>query len=109
MIVEYVKRRQAVIRRGEARGPSRSWICRPGTGATRGWLGESKAVEVSWYSRLRNLMRNALKREVSMRDMDATDDYPTPTLLTLVPGVLRLRYGVISTVGNYREQNEDNY
>jgi len=44
-----------------------------------------------------------------MRDLDATDDYPTTTLLTLVPGVLRLRYGVISTVGNYREQNEDNY
>jgi protein phosphatase len=44
-----------------------------------------------------------------MRDLDATDDYPTPTLLTLVPGMLRLRYGVISTVGNYREQNEDNY
>lgn len=44
-----------------------------------------------------------------MRDLDATDDYPTPTLLTLVPGMMRLRYGVISTVGNYREQNEDNY
>jgi protein phosphatase len=44
-----------------------------------------------------------------MRDLDATDDYPTPTLLTLVPGALLLKYGVISTVGNYREQNEDNY
>ncbi len=44
-----------------------------------------------------------------MRDLDATDDYPTPTLLTLIPGALRLRYGVVSTVGNYREQNEDNY
>ena len=40
---------------------------------------------------------------------DATDDYPTPTLLTLVPGALRLRFGVVSVVGNYREQNEDNY
>jgi serine/threonine protein phosphatase PrpC len=67
---------------------------------------------VSWYSRLRNLwnlLRNALKREVAMRDLDATDDYPTPSLLTLVPGMLKLRYGVISTVGNYREQNEDNF
>ena len=44
-----------------------------------------------------------------MRDLDATDDYPTPTLLTLVPGALRLRFGVVSIVGNYREQNEDNY
>ena len=44
-----------------------------------------------------------------MRDLDATDDYPTPNLLTLVPGALRLRFGVVSIVGNYREQNEDNY
>jgi protein phosphatase len=44
-----------------------------------------------------------------MRDLDATDDYPTPALLTLVPGALRLRFGVVSVVGNYREQNEDNY
>ena len=44
-----------------------------------------------------------------MRDLDATDDFPTPTLLTLVPGALRLRFGVVSIVGNYREQNEDNY
>ena len=29
--------------------------------------------------------------------------------LTLVPGVLRLRVGVVSTVGNYREHNEDNF
>jgi protein phosphatase len=54
-------------------------------------------------------MQNALKREVPMRDLDATDDYPSPTLLTLVPGVLRLRFGVVSDVGRYREQNEDNY
>ena len=71
--------------------------------------GEPKAVEVSWYSWLRNLFRNAKKREVPMRDLDATDDYPTPTLLTLIPGALRLRFGVVSIVGNYREQNEDNY
>ena len=44
-----------------------------------------------------------------MRDLNATDDYPTPALFTLLPGMLRLRYGVISTVGNYRPQNEDNY
>src|SRR5262249_30340974 len=29
--------------------------------------------------------------------------------LTLLPGALRLRFGVVSTVGNYREQNEDNF
>jgi protein phosphatase len=79
-----------------------------------GWSpGEPKAVEVSWYSWWSNLLRNLFpstqKREVPMRDLDATDDYPTPTLLTLVPGALKLRFGVVSIVGNYREQNEDNY
>ena len=44
-----------------------------------------------------------------MRDLDATDDYPTPASLTLAPGAMRLRFGVVSIVGNYREQNEDNY
>ena len=60
-------------------------------GATGRSPGEPKAVEVSWYSRLRNLVRNALKGEVPMRDRDATDDYPTSTLLSLDPGALRLR------------------
>jgi PPM family protein phosphatase len=92
--------------------PARNQVV-PGTSAA-GWSpGEPKAVEVSWYSWLwnlfRNLFRNTQKREVPMRDLDATDDYPTPTLLTLVPGALRLRSGVVSIVGNYREQNEDNY
>jgi serine/threonine protein phosphatase PrpC len=64
---------------------------------------------VSWYSWFRNLWRNLFKREVPMRDLDATDDYPTPNLVTVFPGKLRLRFGVISTVGNYREQNEDNF
>jgi PPM family protein phosphatase len=71
---------------------------------------------VSWYSRLRNLIQrlrdliqNAFERKVPMRDPDATDEYNSPTLLTLVPGMLRLRYGVISTTGKYRPQNEDNY
>ena len=55
------------------------------------------------------MLGDVIELSVVVRDLDATDDFPTPTLLTLVPGVLRLRYGVVSTVGNYREQNEDNY
>jgi protein phosphatase len=81
----------------------------PQISAAGGWSGDSKAVEVSWYSWLRNLFRNTKKREVPVRDLDVTAEYPTPSLLTLVPGVLLLKYGVVSTVGNYREQNEDNY
>jgi len=116
MIVEYAERRQAVVLQGSGLGLARSWICGHKNERDRGSPGESKAVEVSWYSRLRNLVRNALKlvrnalkREVPMRDLNATDEYPTPNLLTLFPGMLKLRFGVISTVGNYREQNEDNF
>ncbi|MEJ7638268.1 MAG: hypothetical protein WKF75_09910 [Singulisphaera sp.] len=29
--------------------------------------------------------------------------------MSLIPGVLKLRVGVVSTVGNYREHNEDNF
>ncbi|MCA1684931.1 MAG: protein phosphatase 2C domain-containing protein [Planctomycetia bacterium] len=44
-----------------------------------------------------------------MRDGGATAEHPTLSSLTLLPGALRLRVGVVSTVGNYREHNEDNY
>jgi protein phosphatase len=86
----------------------------PTTSATQRRPGESKPAG-SWYARFRTLMWNALKREVprkvTMRhpDVDAPGDCPTPTQPTLVAGALLLKYGVISTVGNYREQNEDNF
>ena len=39
------------------------------------------------------------------RDPDATEEYPMPHF----QGDLKLRVGVISVVGNYRDHNEDNY
>ena len=41
--------------------------------------------------------------------MDATDEFATMSSLTLLPGQLKLKVGVVSVRGNYREHNEDNY
>ncbi|WP_406696858.1 protein phosphatase 2C domain-containing protein [Singulisphaera sp. Ch08] len=42
-------------------------------------------------------------------DLDATADHPTPPPLTVRSSGLKLLVGVVSTVGRYREHNEDNY
>jgi serine/threonine protein phosphatase PrpC len=55
------------------------------------------------------MMRNMLGKEGTPRDPDVTDEYPASSIISLVPGVLKLWVGVVSTVGNYREHNEDNY
>jgi protein phosphatase len=54
-------------------------------------------------------VRGAFGAGRSDRDLDATADYPPPSSLTLIPGALKLRVGVVSAVGNWREHNEDNY
>ncbi|MDG3002981.1 PP2C family protein-serine/threonine phosphatase [Paludisphaera mucosa] len=45
----------------------------------------------------------------SGHDPEATDEFATLSSLTLDPGRLRLKVGVVSVRGNYREHNEDNY
>jgi PPM family protein phosphatase len=42
-------------------------------------------------------------------DVDPTDEFATMSSLTLLPGQLKLKVGVVSVRGNYREHNEDNY
>jgi serine/threonine protein phosphatase PrpC len=68
---------------------------------------------VSWFSRLlRNVMDYLFGKTPADRkpvDPDATAELPVPTALTLVSGALKLQVGVISTVGHYREHNEDNF
>jgi serine/threonine protein phosphatase PrpC len=64
---------------------------------------------VSWYSRLWNWILGENRTEASGLDLDTTSDFPAPSSISLVPGVLKLRVGVVSTVGNYRDHNEDNY
>jgi protein phosphatase len=48
-------------------------------------------------------------RQAPRKDLDATDEFATMSSLTLLPGQLKLRVGVVSVRGNYREHNEDNY
>jgi len=43
------------------------------------------------------------------KDRDATEEFATLSSLTLLPGQLKLKVGVVSVRGNYREHNEDNY
>ena len=39
----------------------------------------------------------------------ATDEFATLSSFTLLPGQLKLRVGVVSVRGNYRDHNEDNF
>jgi hypothetical protein len=64
---------------------------------------------VSWFSRYWDWVRGAAKVESAAHDQDVTAEYATDSSLPLMPGVLKLRVGVVSTVGNYREHNEDNF
>lgn len=53
-----------------------------------------------------------LKRLVdagSDSDGDKTEEFATLSSFTLLPGQLKLRVGVVSVTGNYREHNEDNF
>ena len=64
---------------------------------------------MSWYGRLFNLFRGEVPTQRSAYAPDETGDYPPASSLTLVPGLLKLRVGVVSTVGNVRPLNEDNF
>jgi serine/threonine protein phosphatase PrpC len=47
---------------------------------------------------------------ISHTDQDsATDEFATLSSFTLMPGHLKLRVGVVSVRGNYRDHNEDNF
>src|SRR5579883_1568060 len=42
-------------------------------------------------------------------DPEATEEFATMSSFTLLPGQLKLRVGVVSVRGNYRDHNEDNF
>jgi protein phosphatase len=50
-----------------------------------------------------------LSQNTAGKDQDATDEFATLSSITLLPGQLKLKVGVVSVRGNYREHNEDNY
>jgi PPM family protein phosphatase len=67
-----------------------------------------KAVEVSWYLRFKDAIRGIFGTPAAAAaPVSAVED--SSASLSLIPGVLKLRVGVVSTVGNYREHNEDNF
>ncbi len=55
------------------------------------------------------MVQDAFGAGQPVRDAGVTAEFPSPSSLTLLPGVMKLLVGVVSTVGNYREHNEDNY
>jgi protein phosphatase len=56
---------------------------------------------MSWIKKIFGLGPNELE--------SATDEFATLSSFDLLPGQLKLKVGVVSVRGNYREHNEDNY
>jgi protein phosphatase len=65
--------------------------------------------ELSWYSQLVRWFKNLFGARHVVDDDPATEEYATLSSYTLLPGQLKLRVGVVSVKGNYREHNEDNF
>jgi serine/threonine protein phosphatase PrpC len=64
---------------------------------------------VSWYSRFFGSWRSFLGRERGRKDPESTAEFATLSSFSLLPGQIKLRAGVVSVRGNYREHNEDNF
>jgi len=66
-------------------------------------------LELSWFARLMSWFRSLFgPRHADDGDL-ATDEFATLSSFTLLPGQLKLKVGVVSVKGNYREHNEDNF
>jgi protein phosphatase len=65
--------------------------------------------ELSWYSLLMSWFKNLFGVKNVEDEDPATEEYATLSSFTLLPGQLKLRVGVVSVKGNYREHNEDNF
>jgi serine/threonine protein phosphatase PrpC len=84
----------------------------PAQGVLFGWMKgllRKGEPEVSWLSRFRNWMDLFFGKDYSRDDPEQTDEFATLSSFTLLPGQLKLRVGVVSVRGNYREHNEDNF
>jgi serine/threonine protein phosphatase PrpC len=64
---------------------------------------------VSWFSRLPDWLRSLVGHGKADEDDPATEEFATLSSFTLLPGQLKLRVGVVSVRGNYRDHNEDNF
>jgi PPM family protein phosphatase len=63
----------------------------------------------AWWDNMMSWWKRISAHAPQGNEMDATDEFATLSSLTLLPGDLKLRVGVVSVRGNYREHNEDNY
>lgn len=70
---------------------------------------QQKAVVVCWHQRVKSWWKRLWSGRRSGGDLDSTDEFATMSSIDLLPGKLKLRVGVVSVRGNYREHNEDNY
>ena len=59
--------------------------------------------------RLPHWMKGFLGQRKVVEDDPATEEFATLSSFTLLPGQLKLRVGVVSVRGNYRDHNEDNF
>ncbi len=64
---------------------------------------------MSWLSRFFGCWHKLVRRDGGRTDPDSTAEFATMSSFTLLPGKLKLRAGVVSVRGNYREHNEDNF
>jgi protein phosphatase len=64
---------------------------------------------LSWVSRLKTWIKSLFGPGKTVEDDPETEEFATLSSFTLMPGHLKLRVGVVSVKGNYREHNEDNY
>jgi protein phosphatase len=64
---------------------------------------------LSWYSQLLSWFKNLFGAGQVHDEDPATEEYATLSSFTLLPGQLKLKVGVVSVKGNYREHNEDNF
>ncbi|MFO0892228.1 MAG: protein phosphatase 2C domain-containing protein [Isosphaeraceae bacterium] len=62
-----------------------------------------------WQHRLKSWWIRRRGRRRPGTDSEQTDEFAPISSITLLPGQLKLRVGVVSVRGNYREHNEDNY
>jgi serine/threonine protein phosphatase PrpC len=65
--------------------------------------------QVSWFSRLPAWLKNLFGQGRADEEDSATEEFSTLSSFTLLPGQLKLRVGVVSVRGNYRDHNEDNF
>jgi protein phosphatase len=68
-----------------------------------------KADDVGALRRFRKWFDGVLGERAAVLDSERTLEYSTGTSTTLPPGRLKLKVGVVSVRGNYRDHNEDNY